>query len=106
MTFLAHLGAPGRADASLLKREMLWRPKIGLALAIAQLAFVALFWCFSDPITGILAAIIALFVQMIFFAFVTGTHAGRQEEMTDKATWSPNAWADLLAPARAVPTSS
>ena len=42
-----------------------------LALAFAALVFVAFFWCFSDPIIGILAAMIALVVQMIFFAFVT-----------------------------------
>jgi VIT1/CCC1 family predicted Fe2+/Mn2+ transporter len=42
-----------------------------LALAIAALVFVAFFWCFSDPITGILAAMIALVVQMILFALVT-----------------------------------
>ena len=34
-----------------------------LALAIAALVFVALFWCFSDPLTGILAAMIALVVR-------------------------------------------
>jgi hypothetical protein len=32
---------------------------------------VAFLWFFSDPIGGILAAMIALVVQMIFFAFVT-----------------------------------
>ena len=42
-----------------------------LFLPIAALVFAAFFWCFSDPITGILGAMIALVVQMIFFAFVT-----------------------------------
>jgi len=38
---------------------------------IAALVFAAFFWCFSDPLTGILAAMIALVVQVIFLAFVT-----------------------------------
>ena len=75
-----------------------------LALAIAALVFVALFWCFSDPLTGILAAMIALVVQMIFFAFVTEHTPEGEKKMTDGATQSPNAWADFFPLARAVPT--
>ena len=34
--------------------------------------------------------------------FRHGTHPGRREELTDRATQSPNAWTDLFALARAV----
>ena len=40
------------------------------ALAIAALAFVISFWYFGDPLAGVLAALIALVLQLIVFALV------------------------------------
>ena len=47
------------------------------AVAIAALAFVVSFWYFGDPLAGVLAALIALVVQVIVFALVIQRAAER-----------------------------
>jgi uncharacterized membrane protein len=49
------------------------------ALALAALAFVVSFWYFGDPLAGVLAAMIALVVQLIVFAFVIQRAAEREK---------------------------
>jgi xanthine/uracil permease len=41
------------------------------ALAIAVLVFAGFFWYSGDPLTGIVAALIAIVVQLIVLSFVT-----------------------------------
>ena len=49
------------------------------ALAIAALAFVISFWYFGDPLAGVLAALIALVLQLIVFALVIQQPADRKK---------------------------
>ena len=48
------------------------------ALAVAALAFVVSFWYFGDPLAGVLAALIALVVQLIVFALLIQQAAERE----------------------------
>ena len=71
MTIVAQFGEPRHAGPSLFQREVFVIGKYrAFALAIVALVFVVFFWYFGDPLTGILAALIALVAQLIGFAFV------------------------------------